>query len=63
MYILPRMKKKNFKKKRQGSKRSIQTILAWKAISELRHGTLVVYDNALSSKKDNLEERTFERTR
>ena len=49
------MKKNNFKKKRQGSKRSIQTILAWKAISELRHGTLVVYDNALSSKNDNHE--------
>ena len=48
-------KKKNFKKKRQGSRRSIQTILAWKAISELGHGTLVVYGNALSSKKDTMK--------
>ena len=55
MYILPRMKKKNFKKKRQGSRRSIQTILACKAICELGHGTLVVYGNALSGKKDTMK--------
>ena len=49
------MKKKNFKKKRQGSRRSIQIILACKAICELGHGTLIVYGNALSSKKDTMK--------
>ena len=48
-------RKKNFKKKRQGSRRSILIILACKAICELGHGTLVVYGNALSGKKDTMK--------
>ena len=51
--------------KRNGKdqKRSKRWILAWTEMSELRHGTSVLCDNALSSKSDNQEERTLERTR
>ena len=48
-------RKRILKKKRQGSRRSIQIILACKAICELGHGTLVVYGNALSGKKDTMK--------
>ena len=50
--------------KRNGKdqKRSKRWILAWKEISELRHGTSVVCDNVLSSKNDNREKRTLRRT-
>ena len=52
MYLLTNVKKKKIlKRNAKDQKRSKRWILAWKEISELKHGTSVVQNNALSGKR------------